>query len=50
MSLPVTLAKGIGITSLFLVRNAPTIFTAGGAECSLTSRAQRSRQIGRAHV
>ena len=30
MSLPVTIAKGIGVTSLFLVRNAPTILTAGG--------------------
>jgi len=49
MSLPVTIAKGIGVTSLFLVRNAPSILTAGGVCAMLGATVTAVKQSLRYH-
>ena len=49
MSLPVTIAKGIGITSLFLVRNAPSILTAGGVCAMIGATVTAVKQSLRYH-
>ena len=49
MSLPVTIAKGIGVTTLFLVRNAPTILTAGGVCAMIGATATAVKESLRYH-